>query len=320
MILTLLEPDLGLLTLQALTWARALADQLQVPLHAVLIGGEAAAASEKAQAYGVTTLHHAQHAELQAYAPGAWAQCVAELIKTQAPQVVVAPSTEHGLEVMAHVAARLQLPLAANCLAVHPGETYTLTRQRWGGSLLEEARLTGAVKLLTIAPHAIEPTPAPAAALEVKAFTPTLSAKDLRVRVTTQRSAKGDKLSLAEARLVVGGGRGVGSAENFKALEELAELLNGVVGCSRAVTSLGWRPHTDQIGQTGARIAAELYIACGISGAIQHIVGCRGAKRILAINTDPEASIMTHADYAVIGDLNEVVPALVAELRKRRGG
>ena len=126
-------------------------------------------------------------------------------------------------------------------------------------------------------------------------------------------------LSLAEAPVVVSGGRGVGSAEGFAPLEELAGLLGGVVGCSRAVTSAGWRPHTDQVGQTGTKISPELYIPCGISGATQHMAGCKGAKKLLAINSDPEAPIMASADYAVIGDVLEIVPAITAELRRVRG-
>ena len=124
------------------------------------------------------------------------------------------------------------------------------------------------------------------------------------------------KVLLTDASVVVGGGRGVGSAEGFKALEELANLLGGAVGGSRVVTNLGWRSHADQIGQTGARIAPELYIACGISGAIQHIVGCKAAKRILAINTDKDAPMVARADYAVIGDVQEILPAVVQELRR----
>lgn len=116
-----------------------------------------------------------------------------------------------------------------------------------------------------------------------------------------------------------GGGRGVGSAEGFKELEELADLLGGAVGGSRVVTGLGWRPHHDQIGQTGTRIAPELYISCGVSGAIQHMVGAKAAKHILAINTDPEAPIMSKADYVVVGDLHQVVPAIIAEIKRRRG-
>jgi electron transfer flavoprotein alpha subunit len=127
-------------------------------------------------------------------------------------------------------------------------------------------------------------------------------------------------VSLPRARVVVGGGRGLGGAEAFDLLEELAGLLGGAVGCSRAVTSLGWRPHSDQIGQTGTRIAPDLYIACGISGAIQHMVGCKGSKRILVVNTDPQAPILAKADYAVIGDVREVVPAVSAEMRRVRSG
>ncbi|HXD65994.1 MAG TPA: FAD-binding protein, partial [Solirubrobacteraceae bacterium] len=126
-------------------------------------------------------------------------------------------------------------------------------------------------------------------------------------------------VSLAEAKVVVSGGRGVGSSEGFSVIEELAALLGGAVGCSRAVTSAGWRPHSDQVGQTGTKISPEIYIACGISGATQHMAGCKGAKRLLAINPDGEASIFASADYAVIGDLHAVVPAISAEIRKVRG-
>jgi len=320
-IIGLIDHDRGKLnelSLQMLTLARQLAGQQNLPLHAILIGAEARPLVERAQALGVSTVHLAQHASLSEYAPGAWAQSVIEVLKAANPQAVLAPGTERGNEVLAHVAARMNLPMAANCTEVQPGQSYQLTRMRWGGSLLEESRLTGAVKLLTVAPHAVATEEAPAGECVVKEFTPALAEKDLRVRVTARVESSRDKISLAEARFVVGGGRGVGSAENFKSLEELAELLGGAVGCSRAVTSLGWRPHADQIGQTGTRIAPEIYFACGVSGAIQHMVGCKGAKRILAINTDPEASIIANADYAVIGDLNEVVPAIVAEIKKAK--
>ena len=139
------------------------------------------------------------------------------------------------------------------------------------------------------------------------------------MRVSGHEAPAAGSVSLADARVVVGGGRGVGSSAAFFELEELAALLGGAVGVSRAVTSNGWRPHTEQVGQTGLRIAPDLYIACGISGAIQHIVGCKAAKRILAINTDAESPIMGIADYAVIGDLHQVVPAISAEIRRRQG-
>ncbi len=139
------------------------------------------------------------------------------------------------------------------------------------------------------------------------------------MRISERVDTSTGGLSLAEAPVVVSGGRGVGSSEGFGVLEELAGLLGGVVGCSRAVTSAGWRPHTDQVGQTGTKISPELYIPCGISGATQHMAGCKGAKKILAINADPDAAILASADYAVVGDLSEIVPAITAELRKVRG-
>jgi len=212
------------------------------------------------------------------------------------------------------------LPLAANCVSVEPGERYRLTRQRWAGSLLEDAWLDAPVRLLTVAPNtvAIDATdggPAPA----VSSVEVTLSDRDLAVRVTGREAPDRAGISLADAKVVVGGGRGVGSGEGFAALEELAALLGGAVGGSRVVTSAGWRPHADQIGQTGLRIAPDVYIACGISGAIQHVVGCKAAKHIIAINSDEEAPIMSVADHAVIGDLHAIVPAISAEIRRRRG-
>ena len=152
----------------------------------------------------------------------------------------------------------------------------------------------------------------------LETFAPAFSEADLLVQVAEHVEEAATGISLAEAKVVVSGGRGVGSAEGFGILEELAGLLDAAVGCSRVVTSAGWRPHTDQVGQTGTKVAPDLYIACGISGATQHIAGCKGAKKILAINSDAEAPILASADYAVIGDLTEIVPAITAELRKAR--
>ena len=154
------------------------------------------------------------------------------------------------------------------------------------------------------------------AAIQVHVHKPELAEADLVVRAVESPAGAGGA-SLATARVVVGGGRGVGGPEGFAALEELAELLGGVVGVSRVVTSEGWRPHKQQVGQTGTKITPELYLACGISGAIQHFAGCSGARHIIAINTDASAPMMTRADYAVVGDLHEVLPALTEALRAR---
>jgi electron transfer flavoprotein alpha subunit len=284
--------------------ALALARGLDGELHGVSVGPAEVA---------VDVLHLAEIDG--SYAPGAWSAAVVQLIHQLSPTHVLAAGSENGNEVLAHVAARLDLPFAANVTEVRGDE---VTRVRWGGSLLEEARVHAPVKLVTVAPHAVaaEAAGAPAA---TESFAPELDDKDLAVRVQERVAASGEGVSLAEAKVVVSGGRGVGSAEGFSIIEELAGLLGAAVGCSRVVTSAGWRPHTDQVGQTGTKVSPDLYIACGISGATQHIAGCRGAKKILAINADAEAPILASADYAVIGDLHEIVPAITAELRKAKG-
>lgn len=323
MIVGLVEHEGGVvsdLSLQMLTQGRRLAERLDVPLAALLVGAEARPAADGLAAFGVSAVHLAVDDRLDGYAPEAWAASIVDLIGRARAGAVLAAGSDRGNEVMAHVGARTGLPVAANCTEVEPGDPYQVTRVRWGGSLLEEARLRGDVKLLTVAPHAVQAEEAPAAGgCSVEDFSPALQDKDFRVRVARREERAAGKVSLAEARVVVGGGRGVGSPEGFRPLEELAELLGGVVGCSRVVTSLGWRPHTDQVGQTGVRIAPDLYVACGISGAIQHMVGAKGAKRILVINTDPQAPILAHADYAIIGDVQQVVPALVSAIREAKG-
>ena len=304
------------ISLQALTLARGYASAAGAPLHAVLVGGRAVAAGLTGQ--GVAVAHSVEHEALASYAPAAWAAALQQLAEALTAVAVVAPGSDRGNEVMAHLAARLDLPLAANCTAAEPGEAAAVTRVRWGGSLLEQARLRAPVKLLTVAPHAVAATAEGTAQPPVERFAPALEPADTAVSVVERIVAGGGGVSLATARVVVSGGRGAGSAEGFAAIEELAGLLGAAVGCSRAVTIAGWRPHTDQVGQTGTKIAPEVYIACGISGATQHMAGCRGARQILAINTDPEASIFAGADYAVIGDLHQVVPAIAAEVRKAR--
>jgi electron transfer flavoprotein alpha subunit len=310
------EPDR--LSLEALALARGLAKQLGVPLDAVLLGSDAETVTRLGR-YGVGLAHVATDERLDDYAPAAWAAAIREVIAIRAPAAVVAAGSERGNEVLAHVAARLGMPFSANTIEVTPGDSWQLVRQRWAGSLLEDATLDAPVRLLTVAPHAVTADPEAAApAPTVTRFKPELEPADLVARVVSREAKASAGVSLTDAKVVVGGGRGVGSAEGFTRLDELAGLLGGAVGGSRVVTSLGWRPHSDQIGQTGLRIAPDLYIACGISGAIQHIVGCKAAKRILAINTDPESPIMAVADYAVIGDLSTIVPAISEEIERRR--
>jgi electron transfer flavoprotein alpha subunit len=301
-------------SLQAATVASSLTGGDE-DVHAVMASDTVSLALEGA--LPVEVVHVAAHDAFGSYAPLAIAEAIVELVGTLDATAVVGPGTERGNEVLAHVAAVLDLPLAANCVSV---AGVAVTRVRWGGSLLEEARVDAPTLLLTVQPHAVAAATRAGDAPSVEAFTPTLSERALALRVVERVGAATGGISLADAKVVVSGGRGAGSEEGFAPIEELAGLLGAAVGCSRAVTMAGWRPHTDQVGQTGTKIAPEIYIACGISGATQHMAGCKGAKRILAINADREAPILQSADYAVIGDLHEVVPAISAAIRAARSG
>jgi electron transfer flavoprotein alpha subunit len=263
---------------------------------------------------------HAVHMNaVEPFAPDALAAILQSAAEELQASAVLAAGTERGNEVMARLAARSGLPFAANCVAVTPVAPVTVTRLRWGGSLLEDALMHTPRPLITVAPHTvpIEAGPEPTE-VDVKRFVAGLDEGDLVVRVSDHVAPSSGGVSLTTAKVIVSGGRGVGSKEGFAIIEELARLLGAAVGCSRAVTSAGWRPHSDQVGQTGTKVAPEVYIACGISGATQHMAGLKGAKRILAINSDPQAPLMLNADYTVAGDLKEIVPAISAEIRKHR--
>ena len=306
---------------EAMTAARTLAADMGADIHAVLVGDGAMDLSGQAGTAGAAIVHVANHPMLTDFGPEAVGETVVQLIADDAPAAVMAVGTSRGNEVLAQVAARMDLPFVANCVAVTPGDgVWSMTRIQWGGSLLEDATLDAGdgPKLLTYGHHAVTAAPAPTAgAGTLSEFSPTLDDALART-IVVERDVQQAGVTLSTAPVVVSGGRGVGSAEGFEQLEELAELLGGRVGCSRAVTNLGWRNHTDQVGQTGTRIAPEIYIATGISGAIQHWVGAMASKRILAINTDAEANMVVKADYAVIADLHKVVPAIIDEIKKRR--
>ena len=321
-VLCLVEHDATGVTdasLRALSFARSLGGSTNEPLAAALVGEAQAPTVEALSVFGVADAYAIVSEELDSYAPIGWARALAELLARSSASSVVAAGTDRGNEVMAHLGALTGLAMVANCLSATRSDEKTvhLFRQRWAGSLIEEAVLDSAPALLTVAFDGVTAEPAPMPeAISVHSHHPSLSEGDLGVRVSDWMD-RSSGISLADARVVVGGGRGVGGPEGFGAIEELAGLLGGAVGVSRVVTSLGWRSHNQQVGQTGTRISPELYLACGISGAIQHLAGCQSAKNVVAINTDPDAPIMSRADYAVIGDLNVIIPALVEALRDR---
>jgi electron transfer flavoprotein alpha subunit len=326
-VLCLVELDTGEpadASLRALTFAARLAAAgpvSAVPVTAMLFGPVDQVPRDALAAHGAASAHVVEPGHLDGYAPRAWAQALAGLAAEVGATAVVAAASDRGNEVMAYLGALTGLPMAANCIQAEPDDDARTTSSGTAGRacLLEEASLAGSPALMTVATEAVPAAPVagPASALPVHPYVPSLDADDLRVRATEAAAGHSSGASLATARVVVGGGRGVGGPDGFAPLEELAGLLGGVVGVSRVVTSEGWRPHRQQVGQTGTKITPELYLACGISGAIQHMAGCAGAKHIVVVNTDPGAPILAHADYAVLGDLGEVIPALVAALRAR---
>ncbi len=321
--LYLLEHDRGELaetSLGGLTAARTVAEAAGSALHVATMGEKADPLAPDLARYGVAHVHQVHHDLLGDYGADAWATALVQLAESISADAVSATGTDRGNEVMAHAGALTGAPMVANCLEIDPGDdAWELTRIRWGGSLRERARLRAGRKLVTFAPHTTEPaeaaTPEPATAT---VFQPELD-ESHRTTMVRDRVTTSEGITLATAPVVVSGGRGVGSAEGFAILEELAAELGGVVGCSRVVTNSGWRNHKDQVGQTGTVVAPDIYIACGISGAIQHWVGMMNSKHILAINTDKDAPMVTKATWAVVGDLHEVVPAITAELKRRRG-
>lgn len=306
---------------EAVTFARDLAAAGGgVPVDAVVVGAPDDALVAVLASYGVRRVHALTGHAFEAFSGAAWAAGVLAVREGAGSVVVMAAGSPRGNEVLAHVAARTGLPMAANAISFGGLSPFTVTRQVVGGAALEEMQLAQRPAILTVAGHAVEARPADVAGPgELVLETPDVAESDLVARVVSSEEPEPDLSgSLKSARVVVGAGRGAGSADGFGDLLELADLLAASLGVSRVVTSLGWRPHHEQVGQTGSRISPDLYIPCGISGAIQHWAGCSSAKAILAINSDPDAPMVTKATHAVIGDLHEIVPAINAEIRRRR--
>ncbi len=307
---------------EAITFARSLsAAGGGVPVDAVSVGESTPGDGFVAElgAYGVRTVYAASGTSFSAYSGAAYAAATLAAREAAGAVVVMAGGDERGTEIMGHVAARADVPMAANVFAFDGLAPFVVRRQVVGGTAIEEMQLASRPAVFTVAGHAVEATPAPApGAATVTPLAVQVSEADLvaRVRSTSAREIA-DTGDLASARVVVGAGRGAGGPGGFDGVVELASLLGGQVGVSRVVTSLGWRPHHEQVGQTGTRISPEVYIPCGISGAIQHWAGCASSKVIIAVNTDAEAPMVTKATYAVVGDMHEVVPAVVEALKSR---
>ena len=319
MILVLVDHDRGeldQLSLRALTAARKLGQDVE----AIVIGKEGTALAGIVGEYGAKVLHVASHANLTDYTPMASGRALKDLVEKLKPAAVLAAGSPRGNEQLAHLAAFLDLPMAAECSEITLGSPHHVLRARWAGNLIESANVHAELLIATVLAFSTEPESANGGAATVVDFEPALEPADYAVKVLSRDAgeSKGG-VTLVDAKVIVSGGRGVGGPDGFGQIEELANLLGGTVGCSRVVTSSGWRPHAEQVGQTGTKVAPDLYIAAGISGAMQHIAGMKNSKTIVVINTDPEAPILSYADYAIIGDLHQVIPALTSAIRQAKG-
>ncbi|WP_194925344.1 electron transfer flavoprotein subunit alpha/FixB family protein [Catenulispora pinisilvae] len=298
-------------TLELLTKARALGTP-----SAVFIGAGYDKAAEKLAEYGAAKAYVAEDAELDAYVTAPKAELLAKLVAEHAPAAVLVPATAEGKE----VGARLAIKTGSGVLtdAVDVSADLIAEQSIFGGSTVAHSKVAKGTPIIAMRPNATAPEAAPAAAERVDVSVELTDAAKLAKVVEKVVLPKGDRPELTEASIVVSGGRGVGSGENFAVIEKLADALGAAVGASRAAVDAGWYPHQAQVGQTGKTVSPQLYIAAGISGAIQHRAGMQTSKTIVAINKDEEAPIFELADYGVIGDLFKVVPQVTDEILKRK--
>jgi electron transfer flavoprotein alpha subunit len=301
-------------TLELLTAARILGEP-----SAVVIGapGTAAALTGQLAEYGAAKVYVAESDEIDQYLVAPKAEILAGIAGQADPAAILVASTAENKEVAARTAFKLGSGFLAD--AVEIGEGGSVKQSIFGGGVTVSSKVAKGTPVISLRANSIAAAPAVGAA-EVVAVPVSLSeaAKSAKVLERVEE-AKGSRPSLQDASVIVSGGRGVGSAENFKVVEQLADSIGAAVGASRAATDAGWVPHTMQVGQTGVTVAPQLYIALGISGAIQHRAGMQTSKTIVAINKDPEAPIFELADYGVVGDLFTVAPQLAEELTKRKG-
>jgi len=299
---------------EALTVAQNLASSLGLSVDASLIGNEVENLSE-VFSYCSCNLIHFTHADLQLYSSSAYKKIAVEYASQQGCEIILLSNTSLGKDLAPRVAIGLNAGLVSDCIALDLKENQLIAiRPIYAGKALQEVKLNSEVKVFSLRPNVFK-----AVQLETKANEKITSVvvenPDLSNKVKQIIRSEG-KLDVAEADIIVSGGRGVKGPEHFNLIEGLAEQLGAAVGASRAVVDAGWRPHEDQVGQTGKTVSPSLYVACGISGAIQHLAGMSSSKYIVAINKDKDAPIFSIADYGIAGDLFEILPVLTEEIKK----
>ena len=302
-------------TLELLTLARRFGEPA-----AVWLGSGADGARERLAEYGAAKVYVAGGDDMTDYVAAPAAEVLAVLVAQASPAAVLVPSTAEGKEVAGRLAVKIGSGVLTDAVDLTPGDGGPVAEQSiFGGAIIVKSKVTTGTPIVAVRPNAVPPEASPAAAaLEPVSAELSGAAKGAH---TTERVAqeRSERPELTEASIVVSGGRGVGNAENFALIEGLADKLGAAVGASRAATDAGWYPHQFQVGQTGKTVSPQLYLAVGISGAIQHRAGMQTSKTIMVINKDPEAPIFELADFGVVGDLFKVVPQLTGEITRRQG-
>ncbi|MDF3052698.1 MAG: Electron transfer flavoprotein alpha/beta-subunit [Geminicoccaceae bacterium] len=312
--------ELRKVAFEAVSAARQAADAIGGEVHVILIGGPGIAdrAGELGRS-GADLVTVVEHAGLNRYSPEVYAATVAQRLGSRQYRAGFFSASAQGRDLAPRVAAKLGVSLASDVTGFElQGDSVLARHPAYTGKVIVTLRLSGTPALISLRPGAVTPSEQPRSA-QVETAAPAMDPSAARVTVTEVTAGGSGKLDLGEASIIVSGGRGLRAAENFKLVEDLAAAIgNAAVGATRAVTDDGWRPATDQIGQTGRLVSPDLYIAVGISGAVQHLAGMRTAKTIVAINKDKDAPIFKIADYGIVGDLFEIVPRLTEEIRKVR--
>jgi electron transfer flavoprotein alpha subunit len=299
---------------EAVSEGRRIADGLGADLCAVVVGSGIEGIAGELQKYGADKILVADDPGLADYTTSAYTNVIADLIRSTDPAVVVIGASATGKDLSARLAARLDAGLAMDCTGVKiDGGKLTCTRPMFGGKIFADVEFESPIQIVAIRPNVMDIVES---ARDGAIEKPAVQLGEVKTAVVEKSMDTGDKIELTEADIVVSGGRG--TAGNFAAIEELAAAFRGAVGASRSAVDEGWRPHSDQVGQTGKVVSPVLYVACGISGAIQHLAGMSTSKFIVAINKDPEAPIFSKADLGIVGDLFEVVPAVAEEVKKVR--
>jgi electron transfer flavoprotein alpha subunit len=298
---------------EVVTTVKRLSEELNAPAEVLVIGNDIENMQEIA-GYGVSKVVYFKHPELADYSASAYSKIISDYVPESGTDILIFAHSSLGVDLAPRVAVKLNTGILTDCTEIAADETgIRIVRPVYAGKALLEARLNSTIKIFTIRPNVFKPVKVDGINLEVAER--SAENPDLSTRTTSYKKSEG-KLDVAEADIIVSGGRGLKGPENFHLVENLASELGAAVGASRAVVDAGWRPHREQVGQTGKTVSPSLYIACGISGAIQHLAGMSSSKYIVAINKDKDAPIFSVADYGIAGDIFEILPVLTEEIKK----